>query len=101
VCLALGAHFALTVSKTIWGHDYVAFPLGYRMPDFVKFSGDDNCTTWEHISQYTAQLGEACTFNSLKVRLFSFVANMAPYAISSRLIFVIHDNMINGTNHIV
>jgi hypothetical protein len=29
------------------------------------------------------------------------VANMASYAISSSLIFVIHDNMINGTNHIV
>jgi hypothetical protein len=30
-----------------------------------------------------------------------FVANMAPLAISSSLILVIHDNMINGTNHIV
>jgi hypothetical protein len=50
--------------------DYVAF-LGWRMPDFVKFSGDDNRTTWEHISQYTAQLGEVGTFNYLKVRLFS------------------------------
>jgi hypothetical protein len=29
------------------------------------------------------------------------VANMAPYAISSSLILVIHDNMINGTNHVV
>jgi hypothetical protein len=46
--------------------DYVAFPPGWRMPDFVKFSGDDNRTTWEHISQYTAQLGEAGTYNSLK-----------------------------------
>jgi hypothetical protein len=46
-------------------YDYVAFPLSCRMPDFVKFSGDDNRTTWEHISQYTAQLGEAGTFNSL------------------------------------
>jgi hypothetical protein len=26
---------------------------------------------------------------------------MAPFAISSSLILVIHDNMINGTNHIV
>jgi hypothetical protein len=25
--------------------DYVAFPPGWRMPDFVKFSGDDNRTT--------------------------------------------------------
>jgi hypothetical protein len=29
------------------------------------------------------------------------VANMAPYAISSSLILVIHDNVINGTNHII
>jgi hypothetical protein len=29
------------------------------------------------------------------------VAIMAPYAISSSLILVIHDNMINGTNNIV
>jgi hypothetical protein len=34
--------------------DYVAFPPGWHMPDFVKFSGNDNRTTWEHISQYTA-----------------------------------------------
>jgi hypothetical protein len=27
------------------------------------------------------------------------VANMAPYAISSSSILMIHDNMINGTNH--
>jgi hypothetical protein len=29
------------------------------------------------------------------------VANMASYAISSSMILVIHDNMINGTNHII
>jgi hypothetical protein len=51
--------------------DYVAFPRGSHMPDFVKFSGDDNFTTWQNISQYTTQLGEAGTFNYLKVRLFS------------------------------
>jgi hypothetical protein len=51
--------------------DYVAFPPGWRMPDFVTFSGDDNRITWEQIIQYTAQLGEAGTFNSLKVHLFS------------------------------
>jgi hypothetical protein len=41
------------------------------MPDLIKFSGDDDRTTWEHISQYTAQLGEAGFYNALKVRLFS------------------------------
>jgi hypothetical protein len=32
---------------------------------------------------------------------YMFVANMTPFAISLSLILVIHDNMINGTNHIV
>ena len=40
------------------------------MPDLIKFSGDDDQTTWEHISQYTAQLGEAGAYNALKVHLF-------------------------------
>jgi hypothetical protein len=71
--------------------DYVAF-LGWRMPDFVKFSGDDNRTTWEHISQYTAQLGEVGTFNYLKVRLFSlsltgtafaWLSSLAPNSVDS------------------
>jgi hypothetical protein len=33
--------------------------------------------------------------------ILATVANMASYAISSSLILVIYDNMINGTNHIV
>jgi hypothetical protein len=62
------------------------------LPDFVKFSGDDNRTTWEHISQYTAQLGEVGTFNSLKVHLvslsltgtaFAWFSSLAPNSIDS------------------
>jgi hypothetical protein len=55
------------------------------MPDFVKFSGDDNRTTWEHISQYTAQLGQVGTFNSLKVRLFSLSLTGTAFAWFSSL----------------
>ena len=40
------------------------------MPDFAKFNGLDNKTTWEHVSQYLAQLGEAGNTDPLKVRLF-------------------------------
>jgi hypothetical protein len=65
--------------------DYVAFPPGWSMPDFVKFSGDDNRTTWEHISQYTAQLGEAGTYNSLQVRLFSLSLTGTAFAWFSSL----------------
>ena len=51
--------------------DLVPYPSGWRIPDFIKFSGDDNRSTWEHISQYVAQLGEPSSSNSLRVRLFS------------------------------
>jgi hypothetical protein len=37
------------------------------MPDLIKISGDDDRTTWEHISKYTTQLGEAGVYNALKV----------------------------------
>jgi hypothetical protein len=87
---------------------YVSFPPVWRMPDFVKFSGDDNRTTWEHISQYTAQLGEAGTYNSLKVRLFSlsltgtafaWFSSLAPNSIDSwdQLEQKFHDHFFSGS----
>src|SRR6266540_4334599 len=50
--------------------DYVPYPQGYKVPDFAKFNGVDSKTTWEHVSQYLAQLGEAGSNDPLKVRLF-------------------------------
>jgi hypothetical protein len=32
----------------------------------VKFNGDDNKTTWEHVSQYLAQLGGASAIEEIK-----------------------------------
>ena len=49
----------------------VAYPAGFRLSKFVKFSGEDTRGTFEHISQYLAQLGETGSINELKVRLFS------------------------------
>ena len=48
----------------------VQCPPGYKIPDFVKFSGDGTKTTWEHISQYLTQLGEVASVKELKIRLF-------------------------------
>ena len=31
--------------------DFVSYPAGWRIPEFVKFNGDDSRTTWEHVSQ--------------------------------------------------
>ena len=50
--------------------DAIQCPPGYKIPDFVKFNGEGTKTTWEHVSQYLAQLGEAGSLNELKVRLF-------------------------------
>jgi len=36
--------------------DSVAYPAGFRLPEFVKFSGEDTRSTFEHISWYLAQL---------------------------------------------
>jgi hypothetical protein len=51
--------------------DLVPYPVGWCTPNFVKFSGEDNRTTWEHVSQYLAQLGEVGLIDALKNRLFS------------------------------
>ena len=32
--------------------DLQPYPPGYRVPEFAKFNGVDNKSTWEHISQY-------------------------------------------------
>jgi hypothetical protein len=77
------------------------------MPDLIKFSGDDDRTTWEHISQYTAQLGEAGVYNALKVLLFSlsltgtafaWFSSLAPVSIISwdMLEHKFHDHFYSG-----
>jgi hypothetical protein len=65
--------------------DLMAYPRGWRVPDFIKFSGEYNRTTWEHISQYIAQLGEASAHESFKVRLFSLSLMGTAFACFSSL----------------
>jgi hypothetical protein len=51
--------------------DSVAYPVGWRVPNIIKFDGEDSRTTKEHVSQYLAHLGEASSVEVLRVRLFS------------------------------
>jgi hypothetical protein len=51
--------------------DKFPLPHGWHMRGLIKFSGDDDGTTWEHISQYTSQLGEAGAYNALKLCFLS------------------------------
>ena len=72
--------------------DTVTYPASFRLLEFVKFNGDDNKSTFEHVSQYLAQLGETSSINELKVRLFflsltgtafSWFSSLAPNSITS------------------
>ena len=87
----------------------VAYPIGWCVSDFIKFSGDDNRTTWEYISQYVAQLGEASSSNALRVCLFSssltgpafsWFSSLAPNSVHSwnELEQKFHDHFYSGVN---
>ena len=91
--------------------DSVAYPAGFRLPEFVKFSGEDTRSTFEHISQYLAQLGEAGSINELKVRLFSlsltgtafsWFSSLAPNSIVSweQLEQKFHEHFFCGHNEL-
>jgi hypothetical protein len=47
--------------------------VGWCTTDFVKFNGEGNRTTWEHVSQYLVQLGEVSSVDALNVHLFSLL----------------------------
>ena len=32
--------------------DSIPYPQNFRVPEFIKFTGEDSRTTWEHISQF-------------------------------------------------
>jgi hypothetical protein len=67
---------------------------------------EEYTTSFKHIF-YTNKVPQVvlafftCRYTDMGITMDKCVANMAPCAISSSLIFVIHDNMINGTNNIV
>ena len=90
--------------------DLIPYPTGWRVLDFVKFSGDDNRSTWEHISQYIAQLGEVDSSKFLRVHMFSlsltgmaffWFSSLAPNSIRSwdELEQKFHDHFYSGDNN--
>nr|XP_025877531.1 uncharacterized protein LOC107279274 [Oryza sativa Japonica Group]ABA94831.1 retrotransposon protein, putative, unclassified [Oryza sativa Japonica Group] len=50
--------------------DRVPLPHQYKVPDFSKYSGQDDISTMEHICRFLAQCGEASAEEALKVKLF-------------------------------
>ena len=39
--------------------DFISYPAGWRVPEFVKFNGEDSRTTWEHVSQICLAIGRS------------------------------------------
>ena len=89
----------------------VIYPAGFRLREFVKFHRDDSKSTFEHVSQYLAQLGEASSINELKVHLFSlsligtafsWFSSLAPNSITSweQLEQKFHDHFFSGSHEL-
>src|SRR5690348_13222216 len=52
-------------------YDQIPYPQHFKMPDFTKFSGQDDTSTVEHVNRFIIQCGEAANSDALRVRLFS------------------------------
>ena len=58
-------------------YDLVALPTNYRLPEFVKYTGQDSTSIIEHVSRYLTQLGEASLEEAHRVRFF-FLSLLGP-----------------------
>jgi hypothetical protein len=52
-------------------YDLIPLPNRYKVPDFTKFSRQDDTSTMEHVNRFIIQCGEAASRDELRVRLFS------------------------------
>jgi hypothetical protein len=66
--------------RTLYPPAYDLIPLSnwYKVPDFTKFSEQDDTSTMEHVNRFIIQCGEAPSRDELRVRLFlSFLSGSA------------------------
>ena len=50
--------------------DAIPYPPNFKVSEFIKFIGKDSRTTWEHVSQFNAQMGFHSSLDHLKFRIF-------------------------------
>jgi hypothetical protein len=50
--------------------DTIPYPWGFRIPNFVKITGEDSNTTYEHIGQFLAQVSDFGINDMHKIRIF-------------------------------
>ena len=72
--------------------DSTPYPRGFRIPDFVKFTGEDGRSTFEHVGQFLAQCSEVGTSDVFRLKLFplslsgtafTWFTSLAPNSIST------------------
>ena len=61
-------------------YDSIPYPHRYKVPDFTKFSGQDDTSTVEHVNRFIIQCGEAANTDALRVRLFSLSLSGSAFA---------------------
>ena len=61
-------------------YNQIPLPHKYKMPNFMKFSGQWEVSTMEHINRFLLQLGEAGNYDALRVRLFSLSLSGSAFA---------------------
>jgi len=52
-------------------YDLIRLPNRYKVPNFTKFSRQDDTSTMEHVNRFINQCGEAANRDELRVLLFS------------------------------
>ena len=52
-------------------YDLIPLPNRYKVPNFTKFSRQEDTSTMEHVNRFIIQCGEAANRDELRVRLFS------------------------------
>jgi hypothetical protein len=53
------------------GYDQIPFPPRFKVPNFTKFSGQDETSSIEHITRFIIQCGEVGNIDALRIRLFA------------------------------
>jgi len=61
-------------------YDQIAMRYHYRVPNFTKFSGQDNITTVEDVSRFLIQCGEVAGIDALKIHLFPLSLSGSAFA---------------------
>ena len=65
--------------------DSISYPQNYKVPEFIKFTGEDSRTTWEHVSQFNAQMGIYGSLDHLKIRMFPLSLSGTAFSCFSEL----------------